>query len=293
MLILRSRRHRAPARASVHGPDGLFSTLACMLRTIEIARYITPLREGSSLPALVEGNDGAEYVIKFRGAGHGVKALIAELVVGEIGRVLGLSVPEIVLAVLPEEIARAESHDEIRDLLGWSVGLNIGLAFVPHALGPDLARPPAEGPDWAADVVWFDDLAVNPDRTPRNPNLVVRDRGTWLIDHGSALYVHHAWSEPDEHAARPFERIAEHVLLPFAGSIIEADARLASRLDAGALDVILGGIPDDWLADPRFAGPAEEREAYRRYVTRRLDARQTWVAEAERAREEVQRGAVA
>ena len=264
-----------------------------MLRTVEITRYVTPLREGSSLPALVEADDGAEYVIKFRGAGHGAKALIAELVAGEIGRALGLPVPELVLAELPEAIARAESHDEIRDLLGWSVGLNIGLAFVPGALGPDLARPPAEGPDFAAEVVWFDDLVVNPDRTPRNANLVVHGGRTWLIDHGSALYVHHAWVDPDEHAARPFERIADHVLLPFAGSIDEADARLAPQLGPARIDAILAAIPDGWLSDTRFEGPDAERDAYRRYLARRLDARPTWVAEAERARREVQRDAVA
>jgi hypothetical protein len=264
-----------------------------MLRTVEITRYVTPLREGSSLPALVEVADGAEYVIKFRGAGHGAKALIAELVAGEVGRALGLPVPELVLANLPEAIARAESHDEIRDLLGWSVGLNIGLAFIPGALGPDLARPPAEGPDWAADVVWFDDLVVNPDRTPRNPNLVVQGGRSWLIDHGSALYVHHAWTDPDEHAARPFERIADHVLLPFAGSVEEADARLAPRLDAATLDGILAGIPTGWLTDTRFDGPDAERDAYRRYLARRLVARPAWVAEADRARREVQRDAVA
>jgi hypothetical protein len=131
-----------------------------MLRTVEVTRYVVPLREGSSLPALVEADDGREYVVKFRGAGHGVKALVAELVAGEIGRTLGLPVPELVLAVLADEIARGESHDEIRDLLGWSVGLNIGLAFVAGALAPDLTRPPREGPEWAADVVWFDDLVT-------------------------------------------------------------------------------------------------------------------------------------
>jgi hypothetical protein len=264
-----------------------------MLRRVDITRYITPLREGSSLPALVEADDDREYVIKFRGAGHGEKALIAELVVGEIGRALGLPVPEIVLATLPEEIARAESHDEIRDLLGWSVGLNIGLAFVPGAMASDMTRPPAEGPEWAAGVVWFDDLTINPDRTPRNANLVVGDAKTWLIDHGSALYVHHAWDEPDAHAARPFDRIGEHILLPFAASIEDADARLASRLDGSVIGRIVDAIPDEWLHDQRFGGPDEERTAYRRYLAGRLDARPTWVAGAERMRREVQRDAVA
>ena len=264
-----------------------------MLRTAEITRYVTPLREGSSLPALVEADDGREYVAKFRGAGHGAKALTAELVVGEIGRALGLPVPEIVLLELPEEIARGESHDEIRDLLGWSVGLNVGLAFVPGALAPDISRPPPEGPDWAADVVWFDALTINPDRTPRNANLVVRGGQTWLIDHGSALYVHHAWTDPDEHATRPFSRIAEHVLLPFAGPIDEADRRLAGRLEGATLDEIIDAIPDGWLTDARFYGPPEERDAYRRYLSRRLEAGPAWVDEAERARTEVQRDAVA
>ena len=264
-----------------------------MLRTAEITRYVTPLREGSSLPALVEADDGREYVAKFRGAGHGAKALIAELVVGEIGRAVGLPIPELVLLELPTEIARGESHDEIRDLLGWSVGLNIGLGFIPGALAPDISRPPPEGADWAADIVWFDSLTTNPDRTPRNANLVVHDGSTWLIDHGSALYVHHAWDDPDEHARRPFGRIAEHVLLPFAGSVAEADDRVASRLDAATLDAIVAAIPDDWLTDARFAGPPGERDAYVRYLTLRLAAREAWVGEADRARIEVQRGAVA
>ena len=264
-----------------------------MLRTAEITRYVTPLREGSSLPALVETDDGREYVAKFRGAGHGAKALIAELVVGEIGRTLGLPVPELALLQLPEEIARGESHDEIRDLLGWSIGLNIGLGFIPGALAPDISRPPAEGPDWAAEVVWFDALTINPDRTPRNANLVVRDGKTWLIDHGSALYVHHAWTDPDEHARRPFGRIAEHVLMPFAGSIADADRRLAGSLEQVTLDAIVDAIPDAWLTDARFSGPAQERDAYRRYLALRLGAREAWVGGADRARIEVQRGAVA
>jgi len=264
-----------------------------MLRTVDITRYITPLREGSSLPALVEAADEREYVIKFRGAGHGEKALIAELVVGEIGRALGLPVPEIVLATLPEESARAESHDEIRDLLGWSVGLNIGLAFVQGALAIDMTKAPAEGPDWAADVVWFDTLTINPDRTPRNANLIVDHGRTWLIDHGSALYVHHTWNEPDAHAGRPFDRIGEHILLPFAASIADADARLAPRLDAATLSGIVDAIPETWLNDSRFTRPVEERDAYRRYLATRLDARPVWVAGAEAARREVQRDAVA
>jgi hypothetical protein len=258
-----------------------------MVRHVTITRYVTPLREGSSLPALVEADDGREYVIKFRGAGHGEKALVAELIGGEIARALGLRVPEIVTATLPQEIARAEPHQEIRDLLGWSVGLNVGLAFVPGALATDLTAAPPEGPDFAADVAWFDDLVTNPDRTARNSNLIVHDGRTWLIDHGSCLYIHHSWAEPDAHARRPFERIAEHVLLPFASSIADADARLSPRLDPATLDEVLAQVPDEWL----HAG--EGREAYRSYMNARLAARPTWVGFAEGARQEAQRGAVA
>lgn len=260
-----------------------------MVRRVQITRYITPLREGSSLPALVEADDRREYVVKFRGAGHGAKALVAELVVGEIGRSLGLPVPEIVLADLPEPIATAEPHQEIRDLLGWSVGLNLGLAFVPGALATDMTQPPPEGADFAADVVWFDDLTTNPDRTPRNANLIVHDGRTWLIDHGAALYIQHSWVEPDAHARRPFERIAEHILLPFAGSLDEADARLAPRLPRAELARIVGLVPDEWLSDDRFDGPGAERGAYLRYLERRLAARADWVRTAEALRKETQR----
>jgi hypothetical protein len=259
-----------------------------MVRTVEITRYVTPLREGSSLPALVEADDGREYVVKFRGAGHGPKALVAELVVGEIGRALGLAVPQIVVAALPESIARAETHDEIRDLLGWSIGLNIGLEFIPGALAPSLTEPPPEGAEWASDVAWFDALTVNPDRTPRNANLVVGAGRTWLIDHGAALYVHHAWGDPEAQARRAFDRIAEHVLLPHAGSLHEADVRLASRLDASLLAEIIDAIPDAWLDDP-----ARERDRYRRYFATRLGVRDLWVPPAEEARLRAQRDAVA
>jgi hypothetical protein len=173
------------------------------------------------------------------------------------------------------------------------VGLNLGLAFVPGALAKDMTRPPDEGAEFAADVVWFDSLITNPDRTPRNSNLIVHGGRTWLIDHGSALYVHHAWDEPDAHARRPFDLIEQHILLPFAGSISGADARLAPRLGATELDAVLALIPDEWLADGRFEGADAERRAYRAYLATRLEARPTWVARADSAREEAQRGRAA
>jgi len=250
-----------------------------MLRRVDITRYITPLREGSSLPALVEADDEREYVIKFRGAGHGEKALIAELVVGEIGRALGLPVPEIVLATLPEEIARAESHDEIRDLLGWSVGLNIGLAFVPGALASDVTRPPAEGADWAADVVWFDDLTINPDRTPRNANLVVGDGRTWLIDHGAAFFRQHGGRSFASTAHDDVPMLTEHVLLPYTGSIRDADERLASRALAAAGSAV-ALVPPAWLG----ANPASRRGDFAAFLTSRLAAPRGLIDEIERAR---------
>ena len=264
-----------------------------MLRTVGITRYGTALREGSSLPALVEADDGREYVVKFRGAGHGVKALVAELLGGEIARRLGFRVPELVFAVLPKEIARAEPHQEIRDLLGWSVGLNIGLEFVSGALAPDPTRPPSEGADWAADLVWLDALLTNPDRTVRNPNLLVEHGRTWLIDHGAVLYVQHAWQDPDEHARRPFSRVGDHLALPFATSIVDADERLTRRLDPRAVDKIVEAIPDEWLGDDRFATRAEERGAYRSYLLTRLGASGEWAADAEANRRDVVRDAVA
>jgi len=193
----------------------------------------------------------------------------------------------VVIATLPEEIARAEPHQEIRDLLGWSIGLNIGLGFVPGALATDFTAPPPEGAEWAAEVVWFDSLITNPDRTPRNANMIVHEGRSWLIDHGSALYIHHSCSDPDAHARRPFERIADHVLLPFATSMADADARLSPRVDASVLDGILASIPDEWLGD------GEGRDAYRDYLLTRLGARPAWVGFADAARGEVQRGAVA
>lgn len=264
-----------------------------MPRSVVVTRYVTPLREGSSLPALVEADDGREYVVKFRGAGHGVKALTAELLGGMVAELLGLRVPELVYAHLPKEIARGEPHQEIRDLLGWSVGQNIGLAFIAGALAPDPTRPPPEGPAWAADLVWFDAFFTNPDRTVRNPNLLVEHGRTWLIDHGSVLYIHHSWHEPDAHARRPFERIADHLYLPFAASLTDADARLAPRLDDRAIDRLVAEIPDDWLGDDRFSGADAERDAYRSYLRRRLEDSRSWVAFAESVREEAQRDAVA
>ncbi len=258
---------------------------ALALRTVRATRYVTPLREGGSLPGLLEADDDGLYVVKFHAAGQGPKALIAELVAGEVGRAIGLTVPEIVLVELDAALGKAEPDQEIQDLLVRSAGLDIGIDFLPGALPFDPAagrRPGAEAPEpsLAADIVWFDAFITNVDRTARNVNLLVWHRRLWLIDHGAALYIHHTWRDPAAHAVRPFERVADHVLLPYAGSIVDADERLAPRVTAGLLELIVAAIPDVWLGD----GAADQRRAYVDYLTRRLAAPRPFVEEAERAR---------
>jgi hypothetical protein len=247
-----------------------------MLRTVTATRYVTPLREGGSLPAVVEADDDGLYVVKFRAAGQGPKALVAEVVAGEIGRLLGLPVPELVVVDLDRALSKAEPDPEIRELLERSAGLNAGLDFLPGALPyrPRVDDPP--DPATAADIVWFDALVTNIDRTPRNPNLLVWHRRHWLIDHGAALYVQHTWRDPDSHARRGFPQAPDHILLPVAGSIAEADARLAGRLDRPALERVLAAVPDGWLSEPR--------EAYVAYLLARLAAPRPFVEEVERAR---------
>jgi len=247
-----------------------------MLRTVRATRYVTPLREGSSVPAIVEADDDGLYVVKFRGAGQGPKALVAELLAGGIAAVLGLPIPELVLVDMDTHLGRAEPDQEIRELLERSPGLNAGLDFLPGALPfrPAVSDPPSAA--LAAEIVWFDALVTNIDRTARNPNLLTWHRRLFLIDHGAALYVQHTWRDPDKHARRPFVQAPDHVLLPYAGSLPEADARLAPRLDAAVLDDILADIPDAWLSEPR--------DDYRRYLLRRLESPRPFVEDAERAR---------
>jgi HipA-like kinase len=256
-----------------------------MLRTVIATRYVTPLREGGSVPALVEADDDGLYVVKLLGAGHGRKALVAELLVGEIGRHLGLPVPDLVLVELDGALARAEPDQEIREMLGRSAGTNVGLDFLPGALAFAPRIGPAPEADLAAAVVWLDAFTTNVDRTPRNPNLIVWHRRLHLIDHGSALYIHHTWRDPDAHARRPFEAIRGHVLLPFAGSIIEADARLAPRLDRATFEAVAALIPDAWLvAEAGLPDADAHRRAYVDYLLARLAEPRAFVEEAERAR---------
>ena len=256
-----------------------------MLRTVTATRYVTPLREGGSLPALVEADDDGLYVVKLLGAGHGRKALVAELLAGEIARHLGLPVPDQVLVELDAALAKAEPNREIQELLARSAGTNIGLDFLPGALAFAPAVGPAPDPDLAAAVVWLDAYTTNVDRTPRNPNLIVWHRRLHLIDHGSALYIHHTWRDPAEHARRPFEPIKDHVLLPFASSIAAADARLAPMVTRGLVSGLADAIPDDWLpAEAGLPDPDAHRRAYVDYLLERIEPPRAFVEEADRAR---------
>ncbi len=252
---------------------------------VTATRYVTPLREGGSLPGLVEADDDGLYVVKFRGAGQGPRALVAEWLAGELARAVGLPVPDLVFVDVDPHLGDAEPDEEIHDLVQASGGLNLGLDFLPGALPFNPATHPVVDPAFAADAVWLDGLVTNPDRTIANPNLLGWHGRIWLIDHGAALYVHHAWRDPDAHARRPFERLRDHVLLPFASSIDDADARLAPRLDADLIADLVAAIPDAWLPnDPAIGGADAQRAAYRRYLALRLDAPRPFVEEVERAR---------
>ncbi len=243
--------------------------MPAVLRTVTATRYVTPLREGGSLPAIVEADDDGLYVLKFRGAGQGPKALAAEVVVGELARSLGLPVPELVLIELDPELARAEPDPEIQDLIRASAGVNLGLDYLPGSLAYSPADPP--DPELAANVVWLDALVENVDRTPRNPNLLRWHGRLFLIDHGAALYVHHGAGDPLAQAGRPFPAIRDHVLLPAAGSIAEADARLAPRADPRAAAEL---VPSGWA----------DGAVYAAHLERRLEEPRAWVEEAERVR---------
>jgi hypothetical protein len=255
-----------------------------LLRTVEATRYVTPLREGGSLPAVIEADDLGTYVLKFRGAGQGRKALIAEIVAGEIACALGLLVPEIVLANLDPKLARAEPDPEIQDLIRASAGLNLALDYLPGSLGFDpLVEPP--GPDLASRIVWFDALVTNVDRTPRNPNLLTWHDRLWLIDHGASLYFHHAWKGWEATSKRPFAAARDHVLLPFAEAISEADAALAPKLTKEVLREIVDLVPEEWLkVEPGFADTAALRDAYVEFLSRRLEEPRRWVRDLEEVR---------
>ncbi len=249
------------------------------LRRVMATRYVAPLREGGSLPGLVEADDDGLYVMKFRGAGQGVAALVAEVVAGELGRAIGLPVPELVLAELDPALAKAEPDIEIQELAAASTGLNLGVDFLPGALPFTAAAAGALDPDRAADVVWFDALTTNVDRTPRNPNLLAWHGRVWLIDHGAAFYRQHGAASLASTARAPFPLIRDHVLLDRASSIDGADERLAG-LASAAVDDVIELVPDTWLGDD----PSRRRADFASFLHGRLEIPRSFVEEAERER---------
>lgn len=254
------------------------------LRTVTATRYVTPLREGGSLPAIIEADDDGMYVLKFRGAGQGAKALIAELVAGEIARALGLPMPEIVFVHLDPELARTEPDPEIQDLIKASAGINLAFDYLPGAVTFDpVAEKP--DPDLASSIVWFDAYVTNLDRTPRNTNMLVWHRKLWLIDHGAALYFHHAPDNYLERSRQAFPLIKDHVLLQFASALPEADSRMSQQLSAEAITNIVNLIPDAWLMeDSSIAERKQHREAYIEYLVRRVEPPRAFLEEAISAR---------
>lgn len=257
------------------------------MRTVAATRYVTPLREGGSLPAIVEGDDCGLYVLKFRGAGQGPRALVAELVAGELARAAGLRVPEIVFMEVDAALGRNEPDGEIRDLLKASVGLNLALDFLPGSIAFDPVAGPPPGAGEASEVVWFDSLVTNLDRTPRNPNLLTWHGRTWLIDHGAALYFHHAWDGREDRSRMAFPSVKDHVLLPWASDLAGAGARLAARLGDDEVARVLADVPDGWLAAGGGPAPAALRAAYVRHLLARRDAAARLSEEADRARAEL------
>jgi hypothetical protein len=250
------------------------------LRTVDARRYVTPLKEGGSMPAIIEADDSGLYVIKFRGSGQGPRALIAELLAGEIARQLGLEVPELVFMTLDPELARTEPDPEIQSLIRASAGLNIASDYLPGSVTYDPFAWPVDA-DLASRIVWFDALTTNVDRTAKNVNMLVWHRKLRLIDHGAALYMHHDWDTALAKAKDPFARIRDHVLLTRASRIAELDAELAARLTPDFLQDLVATIPAEWLTD---AGGEARRADYLTWFTQRLATPRNFVTEAVNAR---------
>ncbi|PSK92542.1 HipA family kinase [Taibaiella chishuiensis] len=254
------------------------------LRRVNVTRYITPLREGGSMPAIAEADDGFMYVLKFRGAGQGPKALIAELIGGELARLLDLKMPELVFAELDEAFGRTEPDEEIQDLLKASTGTNLALHYLSGSITFDATVTPV-APDLASRIVWLDCLITNVDRTARNTNMLVWNKELWLIDHGASLYFHHSWHNWEEQAKRPFTLIKNHVLLPFATELARADEQLRTMIGREQLEAIVAQIPDDWLMfEPAFETAEEHRQAYVHFLETRIAHSSTFVKEAQDAR---------
>jgi hypothetical protein len=252
------------------------------IRTVNVTRYVTPLREGGSLPAIAEADDGFLYVLKFRGAGQGVKVLIAELIGGEIARALGLKVPEIVLANLDSGFGRTEPDEEIQDLLKASTGLNLALHYLSGASTFDPVVTPVD-PSLASRIVWLDCLLTNVDRTARNTNMLVWNKELWLIDHGASLYFHHSWTNWQEQAERPFIQVKDHVLLPWASQLDEVDTAFRIILTPELIQSIISKVPAEWLIGMENETPDELRQVYIRFLMTRIQNSSVFVKEAQHA----------
>ena len=260
------------------------------LPTHTATRYLQPLREGGSLPAVVDTDSGGLFVVKFRGAGQGAKALVAELIVGMLARALGLPIPSLALIDVPAPFGRSEPDPEIQDVLRASHGLNVGLRYLDGAFNYDNSAAGAlVNADFATRVVWLDAYVTNPDRTHRNPNLLIWERRPWLIDHGAALYAHHDWASVDDARVQtPFARIREHVLLDRSADLEAIDAELARTLSDAIIAQVLSDVPDTLLVDPtrgeEFTSARDARTRYFDYLTKRRDGPRAFVSEAVRAR---------
>ncbi|MFT3703881.1 MAG: aminotransferase class I and II [Agriterribacter sp.] len=257
------------------------------LRTVNVIRYVTPLREGGSLPAIAEADDGFLYVLKFRGAGQGPKALIADLIGGEVARLLGLKVPEIVFANLDEAFGRTEPDEEIQDLLKASTGLNLALHYLSGSITFDPAVNTVDA-TLASKIVWLDCLLTNVDRTVRNTNMLVWHKELWLIDHGAALYFHHSWSNWEEQAKKPFVQVKDHVLLKWASELEGVNKYFCAILTEEHIRSIVAMIPDTWLTDTSSGQlPEERREVYVQFLKTRIASSAIFVKEAQHARQAI------
>jgi hypothetical protein len=237
---------------------------------VRATRYVTPLREGGSLPGLVEADDLGIYVCKFRGAGQGLRVLVAEVIVGELGRRLGVKTPELVAVELEDAIGRYEADEEVQDLLKASIGLNLGIDFLPGSFGYDASCNPS--PDDAARILWLDAFTANVDRSWRNPNLLVWGGDLYAIDHGAALYFHHSWpaGSPDRFASQPYDA-SDHVLRGYGDQLPQIDSELAPQITAALLEEVLAEVPDEWL------GNADDRDRYREYLLARVSGDRSWL----------------
>lgn len=257
------------------------------IRHVNITRYVTPLREGGSMPALAEADDGFLYVIKFRGAGQGVKALIADFIGGELARAAGLHTPELVFATLDEAFGRTEPDEEIQDLLKASVGLNLGVHYLSGSITYD-AMVTALAPDLASKIVWLDAFLTNVDRTVKNTNMLTWNKQLWLIDHGASLYFHHTWDHWQEQATKPFVMIKDHVLLAMASELNATHEFMLSRITPTLIQNVVNALPDDWLHNVQVDLSANEvREVYKQFLTIRLTHSSTFLNAALHAREQL------